>query len=48
MILLGGSEEYSWVFTSQTANAKAKSSEKFPSPDQNWPNFGGLRGLWVR
>jgi len=20
-------------------------SEKFLSPDQNWPNFGGFRGL---
>jgi len=26
----------------------AKSSENFLSPDQNWANFGGLGGLWVR
>ena len=26
----------------------AKSSENFLSPDQNWANFGGFRGLGVR
>jgi len=26
----------------------AKSSEIFLSPDQNWANFGGFRGLCVR
>jgi len=26
----------------------AKSSENFPSPDQNWANFGVLGGLRVR
>jgi len=45
MILLGGSEEDLWVFTGETTNAKAKSSENFLSPDKNWPNFGGFRGL---
>ena len=25
----------------------AKSSENFPSPDQNWANFGGFEGLGV-
>jgi len=44
MILLGGSEEDLQVFTGETANAKAKSSENFLSPDQNWPNFGGFGG----
>ena len=38
----GGSEEDLWVFTDETANAKAKLSENFLSPDQNWPNFGGF------
>jgi len=45
MILLGGSEEDLQVFTGETANAKAKWSENFLSPDQNWPNFGGFQGL---
>jgi len=48
MILLGGSEEDLRVFTGETANAKVKSTEKFPSSDQNWPNFGGFRELGVR
>jgi len=48
MILWGGSKEDLWVFTGETTNAKAKSSEKFLSPDQNWPNSGGFRGLEVR
>jgi len=48
MILLGDSREDLRVFTGETANAKAKSTEKFLSPDQNWPNFGGFRGLEVR
>ena len=26
----------------------AKSSENFPSPDQNWANIGGFGGLRVR
>jgi len=39
----GGSKEDVWVFTGETCNAKAKSSENFLSPDQNWPNFGGFR-----
>jgi len=26
----------------------AKSSKKFLSPDQNWANYGGFRGLGVR
>jgi len=45
LILLGCSEEDSRVFTGDTAKAKAKSSEKFRSPDQNWPNFGTFREL---
>jgi len=45
IILLGGFEEDLRVFTSETANAKAKSSKNFLSPDQNWPNFGGFYGL---
>jgi len=32
------------VFSGETSNAKAKSSENFLSPDQNWPNFGGFGG----
>jgi len=48
MILLGGSGEDLRVFTSETSNAKAKSSENFLSPDQNGPNFGGFWGLVVR
>ena len=46
--LLGGSEEDLRVFTSETSNAKAKSSENFLSPDQNGPNFGGFRGLGAK
>ena len=45
MILLGGSEEDLRVFTGETANAKAKSSENFV---KSRPNFGGFRGLGVR
>jgi len=48
MILLGGSDEDLRVFTSETSNAKAKSSENFLSPDQNGPNLGGFWGLGVR
>ena len=48
MIVLGGSGEDLRVFTSETSNAKAKSSENFLSPDQKWPNFGGFRGLGFR
>jgi len=48
MILLGGSEEDLLVFTGETSNAKAKSSENFLSPDQNGPNFGGFLGLGVK
>jgi len=48
MIVLGDSGEDLRVFTSETSNAKAKSSENFLSPDQNVPNFGGFRGLVVR
>ena len=49
MILLGGGfEEDLRVFTSETSNANAKSSESFLSPDQNGPNFGGFGGLVVR
>jgi len=48
MILLGGSEEDLRVFTSETSNAKAKSSENFLSPDQKWPNFDGFGGLGAR
>jgi len=48
MILLGGSGEDLRVFTSETSNAKAKSSENFLSPDQNGPHFGGFWGLRVR
>jgi len=48
MILLGGSEEDLRVFTSETSNAKAKSSKNFLSPDQNGRNFGGFWGLVVR
>jgi len=40
MILLEGSEEDLRVFTGETSNANAKSSENFLFPDQNWPNFG--------
>jgi len=47
VILLGGFEEDLRVFTSETSNAKAKSSENFLYPDQNGPNFGGFRGLGV-
>jgi len=47
MILLGGSEDLR-VFTDETANAKAKSSENFLSPNQNWPNFGSFRELGIR
>ena len=42
MTLLGVSEEDLRVFTSETSNAKAKSSENFLSPDQKWPNFIGF------
>jgi len=42
----GGSEEDLRVFTGETANAKANSSENFLSPDQNWPNFAGFGGAW--
>jgi len=31
------------MYTGETTNAKVKSSEKFRSPDQNWPNFGGFQ-----
>jgi len=48
MILLGGSEEDLRVFTSETSNAKAKSSENFLSPHQKWPNFGGFWDMGVR
>ena len=48
MILLGGSKEDLHVFTSETSNAKAKSSENFLTPDQNWRNFVGFRWLGVR
>ena len=48
MILLGGSKEDLRVFTSETSNAKAKSSENFLSPDEKWPNFGGFGGMGVR
>jgi len=48
MILLGGSGEDLRVFTSETSNAKAKSSENFLSPDQNGPNFFGFGGLVIR
>jgi len=41
----GGSKEDLWVFTGETSNVKAKLSENFLSPDQNWPNFGGFGGL---
>ena len=44
MTLLGGSEEDLRVFTGETSNAKAKSSENFLSPDQKWPNFDGFGG----
>jgi len=44
MILLEGSEEDLGVFTSETSNDKAKSSEHFLSPDQKWPNFVGFGG----
>jgi len=40
----GDSKEDLQVFTGKTTNANAKSSKKFVSPDQNWPNsvvFGG-------
>ena len=40
----GDSKEDLQVFTGKTTNANAKSSKKFVSPDQNWPNFGGSRG----
>jgi len=46
MILFGGSEEDLRVFTSETSNAKAKSSKNFLlSPDEKWPNFDGFWGL---
>ena len=48
MILLGGSEEDLRVFTSETSNAKAKSSENFQSPDQKWPNFDSFGGAGTR
>jgi len=48
MILLGGSDEDLRVFTGETANAKVKLSKKFLSPNKNWPNFGGFRGLGIR
>jgi len=41
-------EKHLWVFTGETSKAKAKSSENFLSPDQNWPNFGGFQGLGVK
>ena len=36
------------MFTPETPTLNAKSSENFRSPDQNWANFGGFRGLGVR
>ena len=48
MIVLGGSGENLRVFTSETSNAKVKSSENFLSPDQKWPNFDGFWGLGAR
>jgi len=48
MTLLGVSEDDLWVFTSETSNGKAKSSENFLSPDQKWPNFDGFGGLGAR
>jgi len=48
MTLLGVSEEDLQVFTSETSNGKAKSSENFLSPDQKWPNFCGFGGLGAR
>jgi len=41
MILLGGSEVDLRVFTDETTNAKAKSSENFQSPNQILVFFGG-------
>jgi len=48
MIVLEGCKEDLWVFTGETSNAKAKSSENFPIPDQKWPNFCGFPGLVVK
>jgi len=51
MIPLGGFEEVLWVFTGETANAKAKSSENFLSPDKIGQFFvvlGGLRVRWYK
>jgi len=41
MTLLGVSEEDLWMFTSETSNGKAKSSENFLSPDQKWRWYSG-------
>jgi len=51
MIPLGGFEEVLWVFTGETANAKAKSSENFLSPDKIGQFFvvlGGAEGQIVQ
>jgi len=48
MILLEGSKEDLWVFTSETSYANAKLCKRFLSPEQKWPNYGGFRGLRVR